>query len=85
MGQCLLIDGNNIVFRAYYAMEGKGFRSRSGQPTGALFGFVRMLVKLLRERKPDLVAVAFDVSRDTFRRNSTQSTKPIGGPHPRNS
>ena len=68
MAGCLLIDGNNIVFRAFYAFQSQRLRTRSGTPTGALFGFTRMLVKLLRERQPELVAVAFDVSRDTFRR-----------------
>lgn len=67
MPGCLLIDGNNIVFRAFYAFEGKNLRTRSGLPTGALFGFTRMLLKLLRERRPEFACVAFDVSRETFR------------------
>ncbi|HNW34375.1 MAG TPA: DNA polymerase I [Candidatus Ozemobacteraceae bacterium] len=67
MPGCLLIDGNNILFRAFYAFDGKNLRTRSGLPTGALFGFTRMLLKLLRERNPEFVSVAFDVSRETFR------------------
>ncbi len=68
MSRCLLIDGNNIVFRAYYAFQNQRLRTKSGQPTGALYGFLRMLLKMLRERQPDYVAVAFDTSRNTFRR-----------------
>ncbi|MBP7633363.1 DNA polymerase I [Candidatus Ozemobacteraceae bacterium] len=67
MPGCLLIDGNNIVFRAFYAFEGKNLRTRNGLPTGALFGYTRMLLKLLRERRPEFVCVAFDVARETFR------------------
>jgi len=68
MSGCLLIDGNNIVFRAYYAFDRQNLKTRDGKPTGALFGFVKMLLKLLKEKKPDYIAVAFDVSKDTFRR-----------------
>lgn len=68
MARCLLIDGNNIVFRAYYAFQNQRLRTRDGQPTGALYGFLRMMLKMLKERQPDYLAVAFDTSRDTFRR-----------------
>lgn len=68
MRRCLLIDGNNIVFRAYYAFQGQRLKTRDGKPTGAIYGFLRMLLKMLKDRKPDLVAVAFDTSRDTFRK-----------------
>ncbi|HOY67485.1 MAG TPA: DNA polymerase I [Candidatus Ozemobacteraceae bacterium] len=67
MPGCLLIDGNNILFRAFYAFDGKNLRTRAGLPTGALFGFTRMLLRLLRDRRPEFVAVAFDVARETFR------------------
>jgi len=68
MRRCLLIDGNNIIFRAYYAFQTQRLKTRSGKPTGAVFGFVRMLLKMLKDRKPELVAVAFDTSRNTFRK-----------------
>ncbi|HAE40966.1 MAG TPA: DNA polymerase I [Candidatus Riflebacteria bacterium] len=68
MPHCLLIDGNNIVFRAYYAFQNQRLKTSAGMPTGALYGFLRMLLKMLKDRQPDLVAVAFDTSRDTFRR-----------------
>jgi DNA polymerase-1 len=68
MRRCLLIDGNNIVFRAYYAFQRQRLKTRDGKPTGAIYGFLRMLLKMLKDRKPELVAVAFDTSRDTFRK-----------------
>ncbi|RCK81685.1 MAG: DNA polymerase I [Candidatus Ozemobacter sibiricus] len=68
MGLCLLIDGNNLVFRAFYALDGKNLKTRSGQPTGALFGFTKMLIKLLKDKQPAFAAAAFDVSRETFRK-----------------
>ena len=68
MSHCLLIDGNNIVFRAYYAFQNQRLKTSDGQPTGALYGFLRMMLKMLKDRQPDLIAVAFDTSRDTFRR-----------------
>lgn len=68
MARCLLIDGNNIVFRAYYAFQNQRLKTRAGQPTGALYGFLRMVLKMIKDRQPDLIAVAFDTSRDTFRR-----------------
>jgi DNA polymerase-1 len=68
MRRCLLIDGNNIIFRAYYAFQTQRLKTRDGKPTGAIYGFVRMLLKMLKERQPELVAVAFDTSRNTFRK-----------------
>ncbi len=68
MAECLLIDGNNIVFRAYYAFHRQRLQTSTGFHTGALFGFVRMITNILQERKPDLVAVAFDVTSNTFRK-----------------
>lgn len=68
MKQCLLIDGNSILFRAYFAFQRQRLKTKSGKPSGALYGFLRMLLKMLKDRDPDLVAVAFDTSRDTFRR-----------------
>ncbi len=78
----LLIDGNNLVFRAYYAFERQGLRTRTGQHTGALFGFARMLLKLLRDLDPSHAAVAFDVSRDTFRKKMYPDYKAQRRPTP---
>ncbi len=53
-----LIDGMNIAFRAFFAV--KGLTNTKGEPTSALFGFCSMLFKLIREEKPDYLAVVFD-------------------------
>jgi len=68
MAKCLLIDGNNIVFRAYYAFQNQRLKTSAGMQTGALFGFIRMITKVLKERSPKLVAVAFDTTSNTFRK-----------------
>jgi len=68
MAKCLLIDGNNIVFRAYYAFQNQRLKTSAGLQTGALFGFIRMITKVLKERSPELVAVAFDTTSNTFRK-----------------
>ena len=82
MSHCLLIDGNNIVFRAFYAFGSQRLKTRDGLQTGALFGFVRMLTKILKEKKPDLVAVAFDTSRNTFRKKRFEDYKAQRKPVP---
>ena len=61
-----LIDGNSIAYRAFYALP-DDLATRSGQITNAVFGFTRMLVRLLKDHHPDAMAVAWDVSRKTFR------------------
>lgn len=61
----LLIDGSHAVFRAFFAV--RGLTSPVGQPTGAVFGFVSMLQKLLRDRQPAKIAACFDTSAPTFR------------------
>jgi DNA polymerase-1 len=63
----LLIDGHSMAYRAFYALPADNFRSSSGQPTNAIYGFASMIINLLKEEKPTHIAVAFDVSRKTFR------------------
>jgi len=53
-----LIDGNSYVYRAYYAI--KGLSNSKGLPTNAIYGFTNMLLKIIRERKPDGLAISFD-------------------------
>jgi len=60
-----LIDATAFCYRAFYAL--KGLSTSFGQPTNAIYGFVNMLNKILREEKPEYLAACFDVSRDTFR------------------
>ncbi len=61
----MLIDGSAILHRAYHAMP--NFTSPDGAPTGALFGFFSMLLKLMQHMKPDYIAIAFDRGEPTFR------------------
>ena len=64
-----LIDGNSIAYRAFYALP-EDLATRSGQVTNAVFGFTRMLIRLIKDHHPEGVAVAWDVSRKTFRTDS---------------
>lgn len=63
----LLIDGHSMAYRAFYAIPPDNFRTSTGQVTNAVFGFTSMLINLLRDEAPTHLAVAFDVSRVTFR------------------
>lgn len=63
----LIIDGHSMAFRAFYALPAQNFATSTGQHTNAVYGFTTMLVRLLEEEKPTHVAVAFDVSRHSFR------------------
>ena len=61
-----LLDGNSIAYRAFYALP-EDLATTSGQVTNAVYGFTRMLIKLLGDHHPEGVAVAWDVSRKSFR------------------
>ena len=61
-----LLDGHSLAYRAFFALP-EDLATSSGQVTNAAYGFTRMLVKLLGDHHPDAVAVAWDVSRQTFR------------------
>lgn len=63
----LLVDGHSLAYRAFHALPVEGFSTRAGQPTNAVFGFVSMFLNAVRDEQPDLLAVAFDVGRRTFR------------------
>jgi DNA polymerase-1 len=63
----LLIDGHSVAYRAFYALPVENFSTTTGQPTNAVFGFTSMLINVLRDEEPTHLAVAFDVSRKTFR------------------
>ena len=74
-----LIDVSGLVYRAYYAIS--GLSTSYGQPTGAIFGFVNILNKILKV-KPDYVVCCFDVSRDTFRQKKFKEYKMNRPPSP---
>ena len=63
----LLIDGHSMAYRAFYALPVDNFKTSTGQPTNAVYGFAAMIINLINQEKPTHIAVAFDVSRQTFR------------------
>ena len=63
----LVIDGHSMAFRAFYALPVENFVTAQGQHTNAVFGFASMLIKILEKYQPSHIAVAFDVSRHSFR------------------
>ena len=63
----LIIDGHSMAFRAFYALPPDNFVTATGQHTNAVYGFVSMLTRLLETEQPTHIAVAFDVSRHSFR------------------
>ena len=63
----LLLDGHSLAYRAFFALPAENFSTTTGQTTNAVYGFTSMLINLLRDERPDHVAVTFDVSRQTFR------------------
>lgn len=80
----LLLDGHSLAYRAFYALPEANFSTSTGQPTNAVYGFTSMLISLLRDEAPSHVAVAFDISRTTFRTEhfpeykATRSASPEG-------
>ena len=60
-----IMDGNAYIYRAFYAIE--GLSTSTGIPTNAVFGFTRLLLKLMFDDKPDYIAIAFDTAGPTFR------------------
>ncbi len=67
MENILLIDGNSLVFRAFYATLNRPMRTTNGIATNAAFGFNRMLNNALKELNPKYVLIAFDTGKKTFR------------------
>ncbi len=63
----LILDGHSLAYRAFHALPVENFATSSGQHTNAVYGFMSMLIGVLKDRQPSHIAVAFDLSRDTFR------------------
>lgn len=63
----LLLDGHSLAYRAFYALPVENFSTTTGAPTNAVYGFTSMLINLLRDEQPSHVAVAFDISRTSWR------------------
>ncbi|MCD7729670.1 MAG: DNA polymerase I [Clostridia bacterium] len=73
MDKLVLIDGNSLLNRAFYATP--VFSTRDGKPTNAIFGFTKLLLKILSDLKPKYVAIAFDLKAPTFRHKKYEGYK----------
>ena len=78
----LVIDGHSLAFRAFYALPVDSFQTRDGQHTNAIHGFIAMLINLLKAEKPTHIAVAFDISRHSFRTREYPEYKGTRGETP---
>ena len=78
----LIIDGHSLAFRAFYALPVDSFQNREGQHTNAIHGFIAMLLNLLANEKPTHLAVAFDISRYSFRTREYPAYKGTRGETP---
>jgi DNA polymerase-1 len=67
VSRLLLLDGHSLAYRAFFALPVENFSTTTGQHTNAVYGFTSMLINVLRDERPTHVAVAFDLSRQTFR------------------
>ena len=78
----LLIDGHSLAFRAFYALNPDSFKTKDGQHTNAVHGFISMLLNILQAEKPTHLAVAFDLSRSSFRTQEYPEYKGTRGETP---
>lgn len=69
----VLLDAHAILHRGYHAMQ--GFTTRDGRPTGALYGFIMMVLRIYDDIKPDYIAACFDLPKPTFRHTSYDGYK----------
>ena len=76
----VLVDGNSLLNRAFYAM--KVFSTKEGIPTNGIFGFVKLIIKIIETDKPQYFAVAFDVHAPTFRHKMYDGYKGTRKPMP---
>ena len=76
MKKVILVDGNNLMFRSYYATAytGNVMKNSKGVPTNALYGFVGMMNKIIHEEKPEYIMVAFDIGKN-FRKQKYETYK----------
>lgn len=79
-GKVILIDGNSLLYRAFFAMP--HFSTLENQPTNAVYGFTMMLLRLIQEEKPDIIMVAFDAPAKTFRHKEYEQYKAHRKPVP---
>ena len=76
MKKVILVDGNNLLFRSYYATAytGNTMKNSKGFPTNAIYGFINMINKIISEEKPEYIMIAFDKGK-TFRHDKDESYK----------
>ncbi|HWC38506.1 MAG TPA: DNA polymerase I [Acidimicrobiales bacterium] len=74
MARVMLLDGNSLAYRAFFALP-TDMATASGQVTNAVFGFTSMLINLLKDHRPDAIAVAFDRPEPTFRHDVVEDYK----------
>ncbi|MGE0199802.1 MAG: DNA polymerase I [Candidatus Melainabacteria bacterium] len=67
MKTLILVDGHSLAYRMHFALERTGMKTKEGQPTWAVYGFLNALFAMLHQTKPDAIAVSFDVGAETFR------------------
>jgi DNA polymerase-1 len=78
----MVIDGHSLAFRAFYALPLESFQTKDGQHTNAIHGFISMMLNLLAKEKPTHLAVAFDISRFSFRTREYPEYKATRGETP---
>lgn len=80
MDKLVLIDGNSLLNRAFYATP--VFSTSSGQPTNAIFGFIKLALKIISDVKPEYFVVTFDLKAPTFRHKMYSGYKATRSPMP---
>jgi len=80
MDKFVIIDGNNLMFRAFYALP--NMTNFDGEFSNAVFGFTNMLLKIIKEVQPKYIAVTFDTSKKTFRHEKFEAYKGTRKPAP---
>ena len=80
MEKLILVDGNSLLNRAYYAMA--PFSTREGLPTNGIFGFLKLMFKIMEDENPKYFVVAFDVHAPTFRHQLYSEYKGTRKPMP---
>lgn len=81
MERFIIIDGNSIFYREFYALP-VTMKNSEGQPTNAIYGFTNLLLKVIKEYKPTHIAISFDVSHHTFRNDLYSEYKATRKPMP---
>lgn len=80
MKTLILIDGNSLLNRAYYAT--RLLTTKDGTPTNAVFGFIKLLLKIISDQNPDKLIVTFDLKAPTFRHQLYDGYKATRKPMP---